>query len=47
MQIKVYQLILLYSIFGALVGIATHSWEWGGVAAVGAIVGFTYAKVIG
>ena len=37
----------LYLIFGVLVGMATHSWEWGGVAAVGAVVGFTYAKIVG
>ena len=38
---------VLYGVFGVLVGMATQSWEWGGVAAVGAVVGFTYAKIVG
>ena len=47
MQIRMIQLMILYSIFGVLVGVATHSWGWGGVAAVGAVVGYTYAKIVG
>ena len=42
-----YNIMTLYLVLGIIVGMTVQSWKWGGIVAVGAVIGFICAEIIG